>query len=213
MKPTVSLIDDEASVLDAVGMLLSTKDYAVACYRDARSFLSAPFAAGCIVSDVRMPETTGLDLLRILQTSKDTRPLILLTGHGDVEMAVQAIKLGAYDFIEKPFSNDRLLSSVAAALVVAESSREETLHQQELCERYNSLSERQRDASSHSGAGQQGDRPTAWDQPQDGGNSSDLGDDEDVGQNPRRSGPHGDGARHHLNACSNFYVKLPRSFH
>jgi two-component system, LuxR family, response regulator FixJ len=145
MKPTVSLIDDEASVLDAVGMLLSTKDYAVACYRDARSFLSAPFAAGCIVSDVRMPETTGLDLLRILQTSKDTRPLILLTGHGDVEMAVQAIKLGAYDFIEKPFSNDRLLSSVAAALVVAESSREETLHQQELRERYNSLSERQRD--------------------------------------------------------------------
>jgi two-component system response regulator FixJ len=60
-------------------------------------------------------------------------------------MAVQAIKLGAYEFIEKPFSNDRLLSCVAAALVVAESSREETLHQQELRERYNSLSERQRD--------------------------------------------------------------------
>lgn len=145
MKPTVSLIDDEASVLDAVGMLLSTNDYTVACYRDARSFLSAPFTAGCIVSDVRMPGTTGLDLLRILQTSKDTRPLILLTGHGDVEMAVQAIKLGAYDFIEKPFSNDRLLTCVAEALLVAATSREETLHLQELRERYNSLSGRQRD--------------------------------------------------------------------
>lgn len=145
MKPTVSLIDDEASVLDAVGMLLSTNDYTVACYSDARSFLSAPFAAGCIVSDVRMPGTTGLDLLRNLRSSKDTRPLILLTGHGDVEMAVQAIKLGAYDFIEKPFSNDRLLDGVAQALLTAETSHEETLHLQELRERYNSLSERQRD--------------------------------------------------------------------
>ena len=145
MNPTVSLIDDEASVLDAVGMLLSTNSYTVACYSDARSFLSAPFAPGCIVSDVRMPEITGLDLLRHLKASKDARPLILLTGHGDVEMAVQAIKLGAYDFIEKPFSNDRFLARVAAALAVAETSREETLQSQELRNRYQSLSERQRD--------------------------------------------------------------------
>jgi two-component system response regulator FixJ len=116
MSDTVSIIDDEASVRDAVGMLLETNGYATASFASVGEFLDAPFAPGAIVSDVRMPETTGLDLVRKLQSSDDPRPVILLTGHGDIEMAVQALKLGAFDFIEKPFDLDRLLAAVKLAM-------------------------------------------------------------------------------------------------
>jgi two-component system response regulator FixJ len=137
MSDTVVIIDDEASVRDAISMLLETNGYTVAAYASATEFLDAPFAPGAIVSDVRMPETTGLDLIQRLRIKDDPRPVILLTGHGDIEMAVQAIKLGAYDFIEKPFELDRLLSSVT--------SLKTTLELQELKARYASLSDRQRD--------------------------------------------------------------------
>lgn len=145
MSKTVSVIDDEASVRDAVSMLLETHGLAVACYAGADEFLAAPFAAGCILSDVRMPEVSGLDLLRTLQGAGDPRPLLLMTGHGDVELAVQAIKLGAFDFVEKPFSNDRLLASVQSALVASESSLKERIELDDLKAKFTSLSERQRD--------------------------------------------------------------------
>ncbi|WP_072396687.1 response regulator [Hyphomicrobium sp. CS1GBMeth3] len=145
MSKTVSIIDDEASVRDAVAMLLETHGLAVSCYESAKTFLDAPFAAGCIVSDVRMPEISGLDLLRTLRSSGDPRPLLLMTGHGDVELAVQAIKLGAFDFVEKPFSNERLIASVEDALVASESSLKERLELDDLKARFAALSERQRD--------------------------------------------------------------------
>lgn len=145
MSKTVSVIDDEASVRDAVAMLLETHGLTVSCYEGAGAFLAAPFAAGCIVSDVRMPEISGLDLLRTLRSSGDPRPLLLMTGHGDVELAVQAIKLGAFDFVEKPFSNDRLIASVEEALVASESSLKEQLELDELKSRFAALSDRQRD--------------------------------------------------------------------
>jgi two-component system response regulator FixJ len=145
MSKTVSIIDDEASVRDAVAMLLETHGLTVACYENADAFLAAPFAAGCIVSDVRMPEISGLDLLRRLQSEGDPRPVLLMTGHGDVELAVQAIKLGAFDFVEKPFSNERLIASVDEALVASESSLKERLERDDLKSRYAGLSDRQRD--------------------------------------------------------------------
>ncbi|HEX2839995.1 response regulator transcription factor [Hyphomicrobium sp.] len=145
MSKTVSVIDDEASVREAVAMLLETHGMTVNAYESAVAFLAAPFAAGCIVSDVRMPEISGLDLLRTLQSSDDSRPLILMTGHGDVELAVQAIKLGAFDFVEKPFSNDRLVGSVEQALVASESSLKVRLELEDLKAKLASLSERQRD--------------------------------------------------------------------
>jgi len=145
MSDTVVIIDDEASVRDAISMLLETNGYTVAAYASATEFLDAPFAPGAIVSDVRMPETTGLDLIQRLRIKDDPRPVILLTGHGDIEMAVQAIKLGAYDFIEKPFELDRLLSSVASAIKTSVTSLKSTLELQELKARYASLSDRQRD--------------------------------------------------------------------
>lgn len=142
---TVSVIDDEAFVRDAVSMLLETHGLTVRCYESAEQFLAAEFAPGCIVSDVRMPEISGLDLLRTLQTQGDPRPVLLLTGHGDVELAVQAIKLGAFDFVEKPFNNDRFVASVRNALVASESSLKERLELEDLRTRHESLSERQRD--------------------------------------------------------------------
>ncbi len=145
MSKTVSIIDDEISVREAVAMLLETHGMIVNSYEGAAAFLAAPFAQGCIVSDVRMPEISGLDLLRTLQGNGDSRPLILMTGHGDVELAVQAIKLGAFDFVEKPFSNDRLVASVEQALVASESSLKVRLELEDLKGKLASLSERQRD--------------------------------------------------------------------
>ncbi len=145
MSKTVSVIDDEASVRDAVAMLLETHGLSVACYEGAQAFLDAPFAAGCIVSDVRMPEMSGLDLLRTLQDAGDPRPLLLMTGHGDVELAVQAIKLGAFDFVEKPFNSERLVARVEEALVASESSLKERLELDDLKSKYAGLSDRQRD--------------------------------------------------------------------
>lgn len=145
MSKTVSVIDDEVSVREAVAMLLETHGLTVASYDGAEAFLAAPFAAGCIVSDVRMPGISGLDLLRTLRNAEDPRPLLLMTGHGDVELAVQAIKLGAFDFVEKPFSNDRLIASVEQALVASESSLKVRLELDDLKGRYAGLSDRQRD--------------------------------------------------------------------
>lgn len=145
MSKTVSIIDDEASVRDAVAMLLETHGMTVACYESAESFLAAPFTAGCIVSDVRMPDVSGLDLLRKLQSEDDPRPVLLMTGHGDVELAVQAIKLGAFDFVEKPFTNERLIASVEDALVASESSLKERIELDDLKAKYAGLSDRQRD--------------------------------------------------------------------
>lgn len=145
MTATISIIDDEPSVREAIAMLLEANGHVPACYDSAKSFLAAPYAAGCIVSDVRMPEMTGLDLLHVLQRARDPRPVILLTGHGDIEMAVQAIKIGAFDFIEKPFSNDRLLQSLADALSASESTRAAHAEIEALKARYDGLSERQRE--------------------------------------------------------------------
>jgi two-component system response regulator FixJ len=145
MSKTVTVIDDEASVRDAVAMLLETHGLTVVCFEGAAGFLAAPFVAGCIVSDVRMPEITGLDLLRRLQAAEDPRPVVLLTGHGDIELAVQAIKLGAFDFVEKPFDNDRFVSTVEQALAASENSLKVRLELEDLKTRHQTLSERQRD--------------------------------------------------------------------
>lgn len=145
MPDIISIIDDEASVREAIALLLETRGYEVKPYQNASSFLAIDFEPGAIISDVRMPNMSGLDLLRELQARQDPRPIILLTGHGDIEMAVQAIKLGAFDFIEKPFEIERLVSSVAAAVETSATSLKTTLELKELRDRYASLSDRQRD--------------------------------------------------------------------
>jgi two-component system, LuxR family, response regulator FixJ len=141
----VSIIDDDPGVLEALGQVLETKGLAVARYASAADFLASARGAGCIISDLRMPGMNGMEVLAALKASDDPRPLILLTAHGDVQVAVAALKNGAFDFIEKPFDEDRLLQTVAAALAEFERVAAEQTELCELTKRYHSLTERQRE--------------------------------------------------------------------
>ena len=118
-KISIALVDDDEAVLDSLRLFFSSMNRDVAAFGEADSLLEA-LAEGlepdCIVSDIRMPGRSGLELQRELSARKIAIPLILITGHGDVEMAVSAIKAGAYDFIEKPFDERRLLTSIEDAV-------------------------------------------------------------------------------------------------
>lgn len=142
---TVALIDDDPGVLEALGMLLTSKGLHCASYSSADAFLSAPSTGGCVVSDLRMPGLNGLELLTALQNIQDQRPVILLTAHGDVELAVRALKQGAFDFIEKPFEEARLLQAINVALESGERAAIRFGELSELRQRYESLSDRQRE--------------------------------------------------------------------
>jgi two-component system response regulator FixJ len=115
-------------------------------YDSAASFLNDPQrgTSGCIITDVRMPGMSGIDLLRKLKSDGVTVPVIVMTGHGDVPLAVEAMKLGAFDFIEKPFDDDALLMSVRGALGVQEKHAREESQRQEIENRLAQLSTRER---------------------------------------------------------------------
>lgn len=114
----VHVIDDDEAVRQSLAFLLKTARLEVRTYESAADFLSAlpGINAGCIVTDVRMPEMSGIDLLRRLKELKVGMPVIVITGHGDIQLAVEAMKIGAVDFIEKPFDDELLLASVRTAL-------------------------------------------------------------------------------------------------
>jgi two-component system response regulator FixJ len=114
----VHLIDDDDGVRDALTLLMAEAGLTVRSYRSALDFLAVARSTmpGCIVSDIRMPGMDGLELQGKLRAAKDTMPIIFITGHGDVPMAVQALRAGAMDFIEKPFDEEVLLESVRRAL-------------------------------------------------------------------------------------------------
>jgi two-component system response regulator FixJ len=114
----VHLIDDDDGVRQAVAFLLTTAGFAVRVYESAVAFLDAlgSVQPGCIVTDVRMPGMDGLALQRELTGRGVSLPVIVITGHADVPLAVQAMKAGAVDFIEKPFSDDTLLSAIQVAI-------------------------------------------------------------------------------------------------
>ena len=145
MPPTISIVDDDTAVLDAVSMLLTAHSHEVACFSSAETFLDAEIKPGCVVSDVRMPNVTGMDLLRRMRARGDERPVILLTGHGDIEMAVQAMKLGAHEFLEKPFDDHRLLECIGDALCVSASASADGEIVRLIEGRYSLLTDRQRD--------------------------------------------------------------------
>lgn len=107
---TVALIDDDAAVLDSLRMVLGSHGITVRPFNSANAFLALDDFGDidCVVSDVRMPDVTGLELQRALSDRGSSLPLILMTGHGDIAMAVQALKDGAVDFLEKPFDDARL---------------------------------------------------------------------------------------------------------
>jgi two-component system response regulator FixJ len=142
----VHVVDDDAEVRQSLAFLLSTAGFAVRVYKSAVAFLEAlPRAQdGCVVTDIRMPEMDGLELQRKLKAAKSTMPVIVITGHGDVSLAVEAMKAGAVDFIEKPFDDEVLLSAIKAALAQHKDDRERGSRAAEIHGRLALLSERER---------------------------------------------------------------------
>jgi two-component system, LuxR family, response regulator FixJ len=143
----VVLIDDDDAVLKSLQMLLQNRGLNVRCFASVESFLDdvTSYGIDCVVSDVRLPGKSGLDLQRELKTRKPGTPLILITGHGDVDMAVAAIKEGAFDFIEKPFDDDRLVASITEAIERRQWLQSEVSERADLQARVAELSPRQRE--------------------------------------------------------------------
>lgn len=114
----VHVIDDDEAMRESLAFLLDTAGLNSRTYDSALGFLeNADLAApGCIVTDVRMPQMSGLDLVRELNRRGVVRPVIVITGHGDVPLAVEAMKAGVFDFLEKPFSDDALIAAISSAL-------------------------------------------------------------------------------------------------
>lgn len=113
----VHIVDDEEAVRNSLAFLLSGAGFAVRVHESATQFLAiAPeITNGCLITDLRMPDMDGVELLRRLRAADAMLPAIVVTGHGDVQMAVEAMKNGAIDFIEKPFSDDVLIDSIGRA--------------------------------------------------------------------------------------------------
>jgi len=143
----VHVIDDDDAVRQSLAFLLRTARINVRTHESAAAFLSAlpGIEAGCIVTDVRMPGMSGIDLLRRLKELNVTMPVIVITGHGDVQLAVEAMKIGAVDFIEKPFDDEVLLASIRAALGRWGKTALEESERARLRQKLASLSGRERD--------------------------------------------------------------------
>ena len=114
----IYVIDDDEAVRQSLEFLLKTAGIAVRGFDSAKAFLEVlpQVGFGCIITDVRMPEITGIDLLRKIKEAKRDLPVIVITGHGDISLAVEAMNIGAVDFLEKPFDDDHLLTAVRNAL-------------------------------------------------------------------------------------------------
>lgn len=155
-EPTIFIVDDDADVRDSLRALLESAKYDVEDYNSAASFLSAvaPGRGACLVADIRMPDMDGLALQEELGRRKIGLPVIIVTGHGDVPLAVRAMKAGAIDFIEKPYDDEQLLASVGRARAMSDSQRAEAASAQLAGERIAVLTPREREVLVHLVAGQ-----------------------------------------------------------
>jgi FixJ family two-component response regulator len=144
----VVLLDDDAAVRDSLQLFLTRRHLKVTCFETAEQFLKARDgyeSFDCIVTDVRMPGMSGLDLVNYLIDRGWIRPIIVITGHGDVDMAVSAVKAGAFDFIEKPFDETRLLASIRDAVEKGRQRINAAVEQEKMLARFEALSARQRE--------------------------------------------------------------------
>ncbi len=142
----VHVIDDDEALRESLAFLLGTAHLAVRTYESATMFLDALSRAepGCVITDVRMPGISGVELLRRLKSLEAGFPVIVITGHGDVPLAVEAMKLGAVDFLEKPFEDDALIAAVQSALGRHQHDARRAAEQAETNERIANLSARER---------------------------------------------------------------------
>lgn len=152
MSSTVCIIDDEESVQEALSWLLSSVGLQVKSYLSAQAFLddldvesSNVLNAGCVLLDVRMPVMSGIELQRVLIERKIDLPIIFLTAHGDVPMAVNALKSGAFDFIQKPFNNQQLIDTVMKSIRESEVRLKKGIKLSDIQSKLSVLTSRERD--------------------------------------------------------------------
>jgi two-component system response regulator FixJ len=142
----VHIVDDDEAVRQSLAFLLSTVGIPVRVYDSATSFLAslATLENGCLITDVRMPDMTGIELLQQLRVRKVKLPVVVITGHGDIPLAVEAMKSGAIDFIEKPFAEEAILRAVRGAEDRARKFGRRSAEETQITARLASLSERER---------------------------------------------------------------------
>jgi len=145
--PTIFIVDDDEEVRNALQLLMQSVGLTVACYASALEFLQAFDASrpGGLGADIRMPGMSGIELQEQLNGEPIHPPIIFITGHGDVPMAVRAVKAGAIDFIEKPFNDQVLLDSVHRAIQMDAKQRGEASRLSDIRERFNQLTPRERE--------------------------------------------------------------------
>jgi two-component system, LuxR family, response regulator FixJ len=142
----VHVVDDDLAVRQSLAFLLASGGLAVRLHESASAFLEAVAEpSGCVLTDVRMPGIDGVELLRRLKARGSKVPVIVMTGHADVPLAVEAMREGALDFIEKPFDDELLLKAIRGALARHEQQVEQDAHSRHVAERLASLSDRERD--------------------------------------------------------------------
>jgi FixJ family two-component response regulator len=143
--PTVFIVDDDAAVRDALALLMRSANLSAAVFAGAREFLEnvPQDRPGCLVLDVRMPEIDGLELQKQLAARGSRLPIIMLTGHGDIPMAVQALRAGALDFIPKPFESKALLARVHEAIELDGRTRQQQLDRADINARLSKLTPRE----------------------------------------------------------------------
>lgn len=148
MSETVAhIVDDDAPLRDSVAFLLGAEGIETRTYDNARALLdrSAELEAGCIITDIRMPGMNGLEMVLELKRASVPHPVIVLTGHADVSLAVQAMKAGVVEFLEKPFQDEALLRAVRTALSESGAAACQNKERAELSERLGQLTARERD--------------------------------------------------------------------
>jgi two-component system, LuxR family, response regulator FixJ len=152
----VYVIDDDPAMRDSLDFLLGSAGFNVSLFESATHFLSElpNLEVGCIVTDIRMPGIDGMELLRQMNSGARKLPVIVMTGHGDVPLAVEAMKLGALDFLEKPFEDDRLIGMIETALTDNNGGPKSEGLSADMAARLNSLTPRERQVMQGLVAGQ-----------------------------------------------------------
>jgi len=145
--PMVFVVDDDEAMRDSIVCLLESANLPSRMFADAGAFLKScdPRQSGCILLDIRMPGMSGMELLEHLKANGYSMPAIIITGHGDVPLAVRALKSGAFDFVQKPFNADELLNKVRAALEQVRENCHKNLKLDGLRSRFDALTGRERE--------------------------------------------------------------------
>lgn len=151
----VFIVDDDQGVREGLSLLLETIGQSNELFSSALEFLDvySQDMAGCLIVDIRMPRMTGLDLQKKLNEKKSMLPIIFITGHGDIPMAVEAMRCGAIDFIRKPFREQELLDRINEALDINSGVRQQVSTQQNLIDKVESLTDREREVFQHVATG------------------------------------------------------------